>query len=95
MLIIKIVNSDHISYLGAPLLIEHGQWRPVSRSRLLIDIGGYVEINVPVSSSVAKNQCDALIRSTTRQSVNNRMLKGHLNCMLFLCRSNGTSKLSF
>lgn len=54
MLIIKLVNSDHISYLGAPLLIEHGQWRPVSQSRLLIDIGGYVEINDPVSSSVAK-----------------------------------------
>lgn len=54
MLIIKIVNSDHISYLGAPLLIEHGQWRPVSRSRLLIEIGGYVEINEPVSSSVDK-----------------------------------------
>lgn len=54
MIIIKIVNSDHISYLGAPLLIEHGQWRPVSGSRLLIDIGGYVEINEPVSSSVAK-----------------------------------------
>ena len=34
--------------------IKHGQWRPVSRSRLLIDIGGYVEINEPVSSSVAK-----------------------------------------
>lgn len=54
MLIIKLVNSDHISYLGAPLLIEHGQWRPVSQSRLLIGIGGYVEINDPVSSSVAK-----------------------------------------
>ena len=54
MLIIKTVNSDHISYLGAPLLIEHGQWRPVSRSRLLIEIGVYVEINEPVSSSVAK-----------------------------------------
>lgn len=54
MLVIKIVNSDHVSYLGAPLLIEHGQWRPVSRSRLLIEIGGYVEIDEPVSSVVAK-----------------------------------------
>ena len=34
--------------------IKHGQWRPVSRSRLLIDIGGSVEINEPVSTSVAK-----------------------------------------